>query len=206
MKVLIVFIIAIAVLYPTIWPHEVGHGVAPYLYGCKKTFWQTDASWYLVSSWSGKDIDHACMQRRGHAALAWGAFGGTAVNLLLLFIFIPILRFWVAKPARSLWLVVLFFWALANYAEAYSYLLLNTAWLKSDMKMLVVESGINRWIIFLAGVVSALAIVWLLKPVAQRAAGILAVSDPSQRLWRFLFVLYVAAVGLGMMSARVVLT
>jgi hypothetical protein len=129
MRVLIVFIIAIAVLYPTIWPHEVGHGVAPYLYGCKKTFWQTDASWYLVSSWRGKDIDEACMHQRGHAALAWGAFGGIAVNLLLLVILIPILRLSLAKGARSWWFVALFLWALANYAEAYSYLVLNTAWL-----------------------------------------------------------------------------
>ena len=30
MKTWIVIIVAVAVLYPTIWPHEVGHGVAPY--------------------------------------------------------------------------------------------------------------------------------------------------------------------------------
>src|SRR5215510_7779189 len=63
-KVPFVIIIALAVLYPTIWPHEVGHGVAPYLYGCKKTFWRTDTSWFLLSSWSGKDIDYKCMHRR----------------------------------------------------------------------------------------------------------------------------------------------
>jgi len=37
MKIWMVVILAVAVLFPTLWPHEVGHGVA-YLYGCKKTF------------------------------------------------------------------------------------------------------------------------------------------------------------------------
>ncbi len=50
MKAWIVIIIAVAVLYPTVWPLEVGHGVATYLYGCKNTFWQTDTSWFLLSS------------------------------------------------------------------------------------------------------------------------------------------------------------
>ncbi len=36
---------------------------------------------------------------------------------------------------------------------SFSYLVLNTAWLKADMKTLVTESSINRWIIFLAGLV-----------------------------------------------------
>src|SRR5262245_30719094 len=131
-KVWTTLILAVAVLYPTVWLHEVGHGVPPYLCGCKKTFWRTDTSWFLISSWRGKDIDAICVQRHGHAWAAWGAFGGTAVNLLLLFVLLPIL--WVRRhKAGHSWLfVALFLWALANYAEASSYLVFNTAWLKSD--------------------------------------------------------------------------
>jgi hypothetical protein len=72
--------------------------------------------------------------------------------------------------------------------------------------MFVAASGISRWVLFLAGIVSAVAIAWLLKPAAQRAAAIVAGPDGSQQLWRFLFVLYVAAVAIGMMAARVALT
>jgi hypothetical protein len=202
----IVIIIAVAVLYPTVWPHEVGHSVAPYLYGCKKTFWQTDTSWFLLSSWGGKDIDDNCLQRRGHAAAAWTAFGGVAVNLLLLFVLLPVLWRSHQKVASSWWFVTLFFWALANYAEAFSYLVLNTAWLKSDMETLVTESGINRWIIFLVGLVLAVAMARVFRPIAQKAAAMLATPNSSERLWRFGFVLYVALVGAVMTAARVALT
>jgi hypothetical protein len=206
MKVPLVIIIALAVLYPTIWPHEVGHGVAPYLYGCKKTFWQTNTSWFLVSSWSGKDIDYKCMHRHGHAALAWSAFGGVAVNLLLLFILISILWMWRRKVAHAWWFVALFLWALANYAEAFSYLVLNTAWLKSDMKTLVMESGINRWILFVQGLLLAAAATWLLKPIAQKTATLLAAPNGTEGLWHFAFVLYVVLVAGGMAAARAALT
>lgn len=206
MKAWIVIIIAVAVLYPTVWPHEVGHGVAPYLYGCKKTFWQTDTSWFLLSSWAGKDIDDNCLQRRGHAAVAWSAFGGVAVNLLLLFALLALLWISQHKAARSWWFVTLFFWALANYAQAFSYLVLNTAWLKSDMQTLVIESGINRWIIFLVGLLLAITLGWVLRPIAQKAAAMLATPNSSERRWHFRFVLYVALVGGVMTIARAGLT
>lgn len=206
MKAWIAILIAVAVLYPTVWPHEVGHGVAPYLYGCKKTFWQTDTSWFLLSSWGGKDIDDHCLQKRGPAAAAWSAFGGVAVNLLLLFVLLTILWMSRQKVASSWWFVTLFLWALANYAQAFSYLVLNTAWLKSDMAALVVESGINRWIIFVVGLVLAIAMAWVLRPISQKAASMLATPYSSERLWRFRFVLYVALVGVVMTAARVVLT
>lgn len=206
MKAWIVIIIAVAVLYPTVWSHEVGHGVAPYLYGCKKSFWQTRTSWFLFSSSSGKDIDENCLQERGHAAAAWSAFGGTAVNLLLLFALLAVLWMSHRRAASSTWFVTLFFWALANYAEAFSYLVLNTAWLKSDMETLVIESGVNRWIIFLMGLVLAVAMAWVLRPIAQKAATMLATAYSSERLWRFRFVLYVAIVGVVMAAARVALT
>jgi hypothetical protein len=105
MKIWMVVILAVAVLYPTIWPHEVGHGVAPYLYGCKKTFWRTDTSWFLVSSWSDKDIDYQCLSEKGRAAAAWSAFGGTAANPLLLFVLLPVLWLLLPNAARSWWFV-----------------------------------------------------------------------------------------------------
>jgi hypothetical protein len=99
-----------------------------------------------------------------------------------------------------------FFWALANYAQAFSYLVLNTGWLKSDMETLVIESGINRWTIFLVGLVSAIAVGRVLRPIAQKAAAMLATPYRSERLWCFRFVLYVALVGVVMTAARVRLT
>jgi|SRR5215831_3912914 len=205
MKAMVV-ILAVAVLYPTIWPHEVGHGVAPYLYGCKRTFWQTDTSWFLVSSWSGKDIDYHCLKAKGHAAGAWSAFGGTAVNLVLLFVLLAVLWLLRSRVDRSWWFVGLFLWALANYAEAFSYLVLNTAWLKSDMTTVVIESGINRWVIFLLGAALAVATGLALRRMSGKAASMLATRNISERLWRVAFALYVVMVGGAMAAARAALT
>ncbi len=89
---------------------------------------------------------------------------------------------------------------------SFSYLVLNTAWLKADMKTLVTESSINRWIIFLAGLVLAIAMGLVLRPISQKAAAMLATPYSSERRWRFRFVLYVALVGGIMTAARVILT
>jgi hypothetical protein len=62
-----------------------------------------------------------------------------------------------------------FLWALANYAEAFSYLVLNTIWLKSDMEGVVLESGVDRWLwVCLGTFLAVLAARLLLKP-ARRA-------------------------------------
>ncbi|HEX4803132.1 MAG TPA: hypothetical protein VFV14_06455, partial [Myxococcaceae bacterium] len=76
-------LIAVGALYLTIWPHELGHSLVAYLYGCKANWWQTDTSWFLWGSQGGA-IDYACLDRRGRAALGMTDFGGIAVNLILL--------------------------------------------------------------------------------------------------------------------------
>jgi len=74
---------------------------------------------FSSAAWSGKDIDDNCVHKRGHAAVAWSAFDGTAVNLLLLFVLLPVLWISRQKITSSWWFVTLFFWALANYAQAF---------------------------------------------------------------------------------------
>ena len=125
---------------------------------------------------------------------------------MLLFLLLPVLWMSHRKVVTSWWSVILFFWALANYAQAFSYLVLNTAWLKSDMETLVIESGINRWIIFFVGLVLAIVIGRMLRPIAQKAAAMLATPSSSERRWRFRFVLYVAMVAVVMTVARAGLT
>jgi len=209
-RFILLAVAAVGVLYLTIWPHELGHAAVAYLYHCKANWWQTDLSWYLWSSWGGK-VDYDCLRARGRPALMMMGLGGRAVNLVLL-VTAPWVGCWwrngeSSGPDRWPWLfLVTFFWALANYAEAFSYLVLNTIWLKSDMSDVVLESRVSRWPWLAAGVLLAvLAARWLRQP-ARRAATILAGPAGSSCMWMRLFVLYVVVVGVVMAAARISLT
>ena len=206
MKQSIVAVLAITVLYATIWPHELGHSIAAFLSGCKASWWQTDTSWFLWGSWGG-DIDYDCLRARGGPALGLTEFAGIAVNLLLLALALTISRSRrLATSSREWVLVGSVLWALANYAEAFSYLVLNTIVLKSDMKIVVYESGVSRWVWCGAGVLGAIACARALAAPTRSAATALATPRISSRTWAWLFVLYTVAVGSAMGAARLVLT
>ena len=201
---LTVALLAVAVLYATVWPHELGHSAVAFLSGCKANWWQTDTSWFLWGSWGG-DIDYDCLRARDDAALGLTELAGTAVNLILLTLTLVVAR--SRRLASSRWLLVgAVLWALANYAEAFSYLVLNTVLLKSDMKTVVYESGVSRWVWSALGVLGAVVFARALAPPAQTAATLLATRHVSARTWAILFVLYTAAVGSAMGAARLVLT
>jgi hypothetical protein len=202
--------LAIAALYLTVRPHEVGHATAAFLLGCKPNWWSTDTSWYLWSSWGG-NVDYECLHAKGAGAVAAEEFAGIGVNLILLGL-CPILGNWrqFQPSGQSAWrrwvLVGTVWWALANYAEAFSYLVVNTAWLRSDMRAVVLGTGVNRWLWFAAGLVSAVVIGSALrKPV--RAAGAV-IMDPSPAGWPVIvtFILYTLVSGGVMAAARVLLT
>lgn len=204
MTQLTVALLAVAVLYATVWPHELGHSAAAFLLGCKTNWWQTDTSWFLWGSWGG-DIDYDCLRARGGAALGLTEFAGTAVNLALLTLTLIVAR--SRRLASSRWILVgALLWALANYAEAFSYLVLNTVLLKSDMKTVVDQSGVSRWIWSVLGVLGAVVFARSLALPAQTAATLLATRLLPARTWAILFVLYTAAVASAMAAARLVLT
>jgi hypothetical protein len=200
--------LAIAVLHITIWPHELGHSAVAYMHGCKANWWQTDASWFLWSSWAGS-VDYDCLQTRSAVALGLTDFAGLGVNFILLG-FAPLLgRWWGSPPARrspAAWIFVgTAFWALANYAEAFSYLILNTLWLSSEMRTVVLAWGVSRWAWSGMGVVAA-AILWRMLRAPLRVAAVLA-GGPclSARTWLAIFSVYVSVVSLTMGAARIVL-
>jgi hypothetical protein len=202
----IVALLAIAVLYATIWPHELGHSIGAFLSGCKANWWQTDTSWFLWGSWGG-DIDYDCLRAHGGPALGLTEFAGIAVNFLLLALALTVARSRrLAPPSREWVLVGSVLWALANYAEAFSYLVLNTIVLESDMKTVVFESGVSRWVWCGAGVLGAIACARLLAAPTRSAAAALATPRISSRAWAWLFALYTVAVGSAMGAARLVLT
>ncbi len=203
MKRLAPLLLAIVALYLTVWPHELGHSTMAYLSGCKMNWWQTKTSWFLWDS-RGGDIDYACLKTRGATALALVDGAGIALNLILLGVALLLGR--LHGPERYPWLfTATVFWGLSNYAEAFSYLVVNTLWLKSDMETVVVASGVSRGVWLLAGSAGAVVAGRALYGPARRAAELLQGPRLSARTWLWVFSLYVAVVGLIMAAARIVL-
>ena len=96
--------------------------------------------------------------------------------------------------------------ALSNYAEAFSYLVLNVLWLKSDMATVVAASGLSRWLWLASGLTAAtVAGFWLAGPAGRAADNLQAPHLPRAR-WQAFFLAYGAIVGLVMATARVILT
>lgn len=201
--------LAVLALYLTIWPHEMGHSAAAFLFGCKTDWWRTDMSPYLWSSWAG-DVDQQCLEAKGAMALGAVDFAGIAVNFFLLAL-CPIVGRWnrgkLAASGRAGWiLLATVWWAWANYAEAFSYLIINTAWLSSDMKTVVLATAVSRWIWFTAGISGAAVIAWLMWQPTTWAAGVLAAPQPARRWTAAVFPIYALVAGGMMSAARIVLT
>ncbi|HEX3527271.1 MAG TPA: site-2 protease family protein [Thermoanaerobaculia bacterium] len=201
-------LLAVAAVYLAVWPHEIGHATAAWLYGCKADAWRTGTHWYLAGSQGGA-IDEECLARRGGGAVAVVAFAGIVVNLLLAGLAALAVRWWLpARKAGHLrWgLVATLLVALANGAEALSYLVLNTLWLKADMRIVVAASGVSRWIWPAAGLFLGVLIARALAGPVRRASGALAGPGISARLWMWAFAAYALAVGLAAMLSRILLS
>jgi hypothetical protein len=180
---------AILAIYAAVWGHELGHAASAYLIGCKADPWRTGVTPFLWGSRGGA-IDETCLARRGPWAVAAVALSGIAVNLLCVAVVCGALR-----RCRKLWtLVALLLWGLANAGEGFSYLVLNTIWLRSDMAATVGALG-GRWIFLGAGITGAAAVAgWLRGPV-RTAAQRLASPGLPERFFRLAFALYALAVG-----------
>ena len=154
-SLLALLVLAGAAVYLAVWPHELGHAAAAWLLGCKAEAWRTGTRWFLWGS-QGGEIDFGCLARRGRGALALTNLAGISINLLLAGLAGLIGVWWrPVTERRAWWLTATLLWALANYAEAFSYLIFNSLWLKSDMAGAVAATGISRWIWFAAGTMTA---------------------------------------------------
>jgi hypothetical protein len=191
----------IGALYLTIWPHELAHSSVAHLWGCKAHWWQTGMSYTLWNSVPGR-IDWACLAKTSGVGLT--AIAGIVLNLVFLGLAAALVR--TRAVAGRPWLfVAVVFWALANYAEAFSYLVLNTAWLKSDMEAVVEVWGPGRWAWFAVGLAGAVVCARGLRRTLRAAAALLASRRMSPRAWLWLFAAYVAIAGAVMAAARIVL-
>jgi hypothetical protein len=195
-SLLALLVLAGAAVYLAVWPHELGHAAAAWLLGCKADAWRTGTRWFLWGS-QGGEIDFGCLARSGRGALALTNLAGISINLLLTGLAGLIGVWWrPVTERRAWWLTATLLWALANYAEAFSYLIFNSLWLKSDMAGAVAATGISRWIWFAAGTITAGLISCGLLPMARKTAAVMACTDGSPRFYLGFFLLYTAVIGL----------
>jgi hypothetical protein len=204
-RCIVIALLAVAAVYLAVWPHELGHATAAWLYGCKADAWRTGTHWYLAGSQGGA-IDEECLVRRGGGAVAAVAFAGIAVNLFLAGLAALGAR-WPQSGFGVRWgLIATLLVALANAAEALSYLVVNTLWLKADMQIVVAATGVSRWIWIAAGIILGVLTARALAGPARGASETLAGPGISARLWRWAFAAYALAVGLAAMLSRAFLS
>lgn len=146
-------ILTVAALYPTIYFHELAHSVSAYLLGCKADWWTTETSPFLYRSFGGP-IDYTCLEAQGKRSLAIVDGAGVAMNILLLGVGTALARFSSFRPWKAFFLS----FAAANFVEASSYLVVNTAILRSDMIAVVNFLGLNRVIIASGSLITAILV------------------------------------------------
>jgi hypothetical protein len=196
-KLLLFALLALTAVYAAVWGHELGHSFAAYLLGCKAEPLRTGVTPLLWGSQGGA-VDESCLARGGPGAVAAVALAGIAVNLLCL-----AGAGGFSRRRRGDWpLVAALLWALANAAEALSYLVLNTVWLRADLRLAVGAVG-GRWAFLGAGIVGAAGVSWWLRRPVRAAAERLASPRLPARFYRFAFALYAIAVALAAAIERV---
>jgi hypothetical protein len=198
MKKLFLFaLLAVAAVYAAVWGHELGHSFAAYLLGCKAEPWRTGVTPFLWGSQGGA-IDETCLAHEGPWAVAAVALTGIAVNLLC-----AAVAGGFSRRRRGDWpLVAALLFALAHAAEAFSYLVLNTVWLRADLRLAVGAVG-GRWAFLAAGLAGTLGVSrWLRRPV-RAAAERLGSPRLTVRFYRFAFALYALAVALAAAVERI---
>lgn len=145
-------LLTLSVLYPTVYLHELGHAAIAFALGCKDNWSSVDMSPVLVWSFGG-DIDYVCLRANADWAVAAVDSAGSAVNLALM------LGAWGAgRLTRDAAPIALWFYAAAtaNYVEALSYLVANSAIPRSDMLAVLDYTGIPN--IAFAGIAGIVAI------------------------------------------------
>ncbi|MEA2691011.1 MAG: hypothetical protein QOJ16_398 [Acidobacteriota bacterium] len=131
-------------------------------------------------------------------AVAAVALAGIAVNLLC-----AAGAGGFSRRCRGDWpLVATLLFALAHAAEAFSYLVLNTVWLRADLRLAVGAVG-GRWAFLGAGLAGTLGVSWWLRRPVRAAAERLASPRLPARFYRFAFALYAIAVALAAAVERI---
>jgi|CXWL01.1.fsa_nt_gi hypothetical protein len=191
-------LLALSVLYPTIYLHELAHAATAFTLGCKGDWHSVDMSPVLVWSFGG-DIDYACLALGPAWATAAVDGAGTAANLAMMLVFWSLAAMMARAPALALWPYAA---ATTNYVEAFSYLVANTAIPRSDMIAVLAYSKIPNLAV---AAVAALAAVAIGRPLFAAFAQCASRFAPPMQVRRMiaLAALFVAA---GMIGARLPLT
>jgi hypothetical protein len=197
--------LALASLYLTVWPHELGHAIAAYRLGCKADWWSTYTRLLLAGSGPGA-IRLRCLAARGPDAMAVVAGAGIAVNLVLLAAALAAAHLALRRggaAARSTLVLAAVVLALTEGAEAFSYLVLNGLLPRADVALLISTTGLEGWVWTAAGLLFLVPTVLALRRPLASAAATLAVPGAAGT-WRRVLVAGAVALTLFIGAYRVV--
>jgi hypothetical protein len=191
-------LLTLSTLYPTIYLHELAHAATAVALRCKEDGLAVDMSPILVWSFGGA-IDYACLAAGPAWATAAVDGAGIAVNLLLMFAGWGAAAMVANRTRIALWLYA---FAAANYVEAFSYLVANTAIPRSDMLAVLAYLDIHN--LMFAAVATAAAIV-VGRPLFGALIAVASRLTPPRRAIT-LAALAAGIVAAGMFAARLPLT
>jgi len=197
---------AAAGVYAAVWPHELGLALAAFLLGCREAWWPAAVTPWLAGSGPGR-IDAACLASRGRLAVAAVALAGIAMNLLLAAGATALARqphrtgMSLSPLGRTRQVFTLLI-ALANGAEAVSYLVPNALWPRADMATAIAAAGAGRLPWLAAGLVLAGIFAWALRAPLRESAESLASPALPARFWRWGLVGYTLAVAAAALISR----
>ena len=147
-------------LYWAIWLHEVGHSYMYKKYGCKsESFLKVTVPFYLFFSTPMPiDVEKASVLNKKQIFNV--SIAGIAVNMILGVVSTIILSFTTIENEINL--TLLYFFAVFNFTEAATYLVINNIFLASDMKAIASYSKIVRIVGFIIGIVASASIIYLI--------------------------------------------
>lgn len=147
-------------LYWTIWLHELGHSYMYKKYGCKKeSFIKVKVPFTLFFS-TPEPIDSEKAKSLNKKQIFYISIAGVMVNIILGIICgLSLIIFPITSEAN---LILLYSFAVFNFTEAATYLVINNLSLASDMKGVADYNPKLRIPAFFIGLASIASIVYLL--------------------------------------------
>lgn len=133
MRYLLFAVIGYAVLYLTVWLHEVGHSFWECHFGVKQGWLKVNVKPYIFFSTPG-EVDMEAWNRLNAKQYALIAYGGVFANAIWAFIAGVMLK--AVLVDNLYWNMALWLFITLHTAEIFSYLFIGSLYLVSDMAII----------------------------------------------------------------------
>lgn len=162
MRYLLFAVIGYAVLYLTVWLHEVGHSFWECHFGVKQGWLKVNVKPYIFFSTPG-EVDMEAWNRLNAKQYALIAYGGVFANAIWAFIAGVILK--AVLVDNLYWNMALWLFITLHTAKIFSYLFIGSLYLVSDMAIIAEHMPKLRIVNICVGLLLTAVYLFLLKSV-----------------------------------------